>query len=30
VRVGDGGKVCLFVHASTELVADLNGWYAAA
>ncbi|MGD9752457.1 MAG: hypothetical protein AB7W59_15835 [Acidimicrobiia bacterium] len=27
VRVGDGGKVCLFVHASTEAVADLNGYY---
>jgi hypothetical protein len=30
VRVGDDGKVCLFVHASTEVVADLNGWYATA
>jgi hypothetical protein len=30
VRVGDGGKVCLFVHESTELVADLNGYYAVA
>ena len=27
VRVGDGGKVCLFVHATTEVVADLNGYY---
>lgn len=27
VRIGDGGKVCLFVHATTEVVADLNGYY---
>ncbi len=27
VRVGEGGKVCIFVHASTEVVADLNGYY---
>lgn len=27
VRVGEGGKVCLFVQAGTEVVADLNGYY---
>jgi hypothetical protein len=27
VRIGEGGKVCIFVHASTEVVADLNGYY---
>ncbi|MFN8020165.1 MAG: hypothetical protein U0Q03_01445 [Acidimicrobiales bacterium] len=27
VRIGDGGKVCLFVNEGTEVVADLNGWF---
>ncbi|MFN0026862.1 MAG: hypothetical protein ACKV2O_06720 [Acidimicrobiales bacterium] len=27
VRIGEGGKVCLFVHEGTEVVADLNGYY---
>jgi hypothetical protein len=28
-KVGDGGKVCLYTNAGTDLVADLNGWYPA-
>ena len=27
VRIGDGGKVCLYVHEGTQVVADLNGYY---
>ncbi len=27
VRIGEGGKVCLFVHEGTEVIADLNGYY---
>lgn len=27
VRIGDGGKVCLFVREGTEVIADLNGYY---
>ncbi len=27
VRIGDGGKVCLYVNEGTEVVADLNGFY---
>ena len=27
VRIGEGGKICLFVHEGTEVVADLNGYY---
>ena len=29
VPVGAGGKVCLFTSASTNLIADINGWYPA-
>ena len=25
-RLGDGGKVCLYTHAATHLIADVNGW----
>ena len=27
VRIGDGGKVCLFVQTGTQVVADLSGYY---
>ena len=27
VRIGAGGKVCLYVHEGTAVVADLNGFY---
>ena len=27
VRIGDDGKVCLYVHEGTQVVADLNGYY---
>lgn len=27
VAIGEGGKVCLYVKAGTDLIADLNGWY---
>lgn len=27
VKVGDGGRVCLFVSQATDLVVDVNGWF---
>ena len=27
VRIGDGGNVCFFAKESTQLVADLDGWF---
>ena len=27
VRVGNGGKVCIFVNEGTQVVADLEGYY---
>ena len=27
VRIGEGGRICLFVHEGTEVIADLNGYY---
>ncbi|MFM2072261.1 MAG: hypothetical protein RLZZ623_2524 [Actinomycetota bacterium] len=30
VRIGTGGKVCLYVHEGTQVVADLNGYYSLA
>ena len=27
VKLGDGGKVCLFTQSGTDLVADINGWF---
>ena len=29
VRVGVGGKVCMFTETATQLIVDINGWYAA-
>lgn len=29
VKVGAGGKVCLFAFASTDLVVDVNGYFSA-
>jgi hypothetical protein len=29
VKLGDGGKVCLFTQSGTDLVADINGWFPA-
>ncbi|MGD9702312.1 MAG: hypothetical protein AB7Q42_00805 [Acidimicrobiia bacterium] len=30
VEVGDGGRICLFNSASTDLVVDVQGWFSAA
>ncbi|MGB8859332.1 MAG: hypothetical protein WCC60_08750 [Ilumatobacteraceae bacterium] len=30
VRIGTGGKVCLYVHEGTDVIADLNGYYTVA
>ena len=27
VRIGNDGKVCLYVNEGTQVVADLNGYY---
>jgi len=27
VKVGDGGQVCLFSQAATDLIADVNGYF---
>ena len=26
-RIGTDGKVCLYVHEGTDVIADLNGYY---
>ena len=30
VRVGAGGKVCMFTETATQLIVDINGWFPAA
>ena len=26
-KIGDGGKICIFTSAETQLITDINGYY---